>query len=152
MSIINEALKKTQSSISNLQGKPSSPGNFGSPGNPPSSGRALLIVIVLIVGGIIFYVALSPKPVKSTARRISPPPASVQEVAVTPKPTTEPAPTPKPELTLYGIISSADGKTALINSEILKEGDTILGKKILKIYDNRVELDDSGKVMTLKTR
>ncbi|MBL7196890.1 MAG: hypothetical protein ISS47_02185 [Candidatus Omnitrophica bacterium] len=57
-----------------------------------------------------------------------------------------------PQLILNGIFASETGSFALINNRIVKEGDSILGVKVLRIYSHRVELDAFGKEITLRVK
>ncbi len=57
-----------------------------------------------------------------------------------------------PELILNGIVLSLDGNLALINEEILKVGDDIRGAKVEEIIDQQVTLTLQGKKIILKKR
>lgn len=56
------------------------------------------------------------------------------------------------EFILNGIVLSLDGNLALINAEILKVGDDILGAKVEEIIDQQVTLTFQGKKIILKKR
>lgn len=57
-----------------------------------------------------------------------------------------------PPLMLKGIYYSKEGGMALINDHILKEGDLILGVKVLRIYPRRVEMDLDGYKFDLRSK
>jgi len=57
-----------------------------------------------------------------------------------------------PVLTLGGIFSSQKGSLALINDRIVKEGDSILGVKVIRIYSNKVDMDADGEKVTLRIK
>lgn len=60
---------------------------------------------------------------------------------------------PNPRLTLNGIIYGIGRPAAIIENKILEEGASIKGVKVVKIYNDRVELlnETSGEIFTLKT-
>lgn len=49
------------------------------------------------------------------------------------------------ELVLSGIAVDEKGRIAIINGEIVREGDTILGLKVLEIKENSVVVEKEGK-------
>ncbi len=53
------------------------------------------------------------------------------------------------KLTLNGIFFSEDANYALINNQIVKEGDTLLGATIKRITSKVVEIDKNGVVVRL---
>ena len=57
-----------------------------------------------------------------------------------------------PTFILNGIFSSKGEKLALINNLIVKEGDLLLGARVLHIYSNKVELDTDGQKITLRLK
>ncbi|MFH1360535.1 MAG: hypothetical protein ABIJ41_05805 [Candidatus Omnitrophota bacterium] len=58
---------------------------------------------------------------------------------------------PASDLTLNGIIAMEGDYFALINNEILREGEYIEGKRIAKISVDKVEIEDNGQLIILKT-
>ena len=54
-----------------------------------------------------------------------------------------------PDLTLTGIVYSPNGSYCIINSRIVKVGDTIRGAKLLAVSQNSVRLDYQGQEMAL---
>jgi hypothetical protein len=57
-----------------------------------------------------------------------------------------------PELVLNGIFASEAGSYALINNRIVREGETISGAKVVRIYANKVELNAFGKEIILRVQ
>jgi type II secretory pathway component PulC len=55
-----------------------------------------------------------------------------------------------PSLILNGVFASESSSYALINNQVVREGDTISGVKVLRIYSNRVDLDAFGEKITLR--
>lgn len=57
-----------------------------------------------------------------------------------------------PRLTLNGIVSGIGKPAAIIDNKILEEGASINGAKIVKIYNDKVELrnEASGEIFTLR--
>jgi len=56
-----------------------------------------------------------------------------------------------PELVLNGVFFSDEGGYALINNRIVKEGDSIEGVKLVKIYADSVEMDNHGSKIKLSS-
>jgi hypothetical protein len=54
----------------------------------------------------------------------------------------------KPKGLVGGILSGEDGFTALIDTQVVSEGDTIDGIKVIKIHRDRVEFEKDGKWWT----
>lgn len=59
---------------------------------------------------------------------------------------------PNPRLTLNGIVSGIGKPAAIIDNKIVEEGASINGAKIVKIYNDKVELrnEASGEIFTLR--
>lgn len=57
-----------------------------------------------------------------------------------------------PKMVLNGIFASGTGSYCLINNRIVREGDTILGVKVVRIESNKVVLDAFGKEMILRVK
>lgn len=57
-----------------------------------------------------------------------------------------------PHLVLNGIFTSGSGSYCLINNRIIREGETILGVKVVRIDSNKVVLDAFGKEMILRVK
>jgi len=56
------------------------------------------------------------------------------------------------QLTLNGIFFSGDTNYALINNQILKEGDSLKGVRVKRITSEAVELDKNGVVVRLSNK
>jgi len=56
------------------------------------------------------------------------------------------------ELALNGIFFSGDASYALINNQIVREGDAVMGVKIRRITSEVVELDKNGVIYRLSNR
>jgi len=163
MSIINEALKKTQTRLQQKTPQALASGLPNSNKVKEEKSTWLLIAVILIsigflgcAGMLIFVVRYAHRP----ATGISP----KQEVSLPAPKTTiaQPAPAPtkkkiKPQnfyadLTLEGIVFLDGEQLALINDQYFKTGDRIGDKKILNISKDSVEIYHRGKVITLKTK
>lgn len=57
-----------------------------------------------------------------------------------------------PPLRVNGIFSSKEGSLALINDIVVKEGDVILGVKVVRILANAVELEMKGQTKTVRIK
>ena len=58
------------------------------------------------------------------------------------------------ELSLTGIVHGGDGKSlALVNNQVVEEGDRIRGRRVVRVESNTVQLEDaSGRVKTLQLK
>ncbi len=76
------------------------------------------------------------------------PPASpavkVEEVVIEEKPI--------PSLALGGILFGAEGSIALINGRIVREGGDVEGARLVKISEDRVELEFQGQKIILRSK
>ena len=159
MSIINEALKKTEQSIQ----RNSNPNNI--PLKKESKLKPILLYIIILLAGLflgnlllnLLHAVIKPtlppiKPISlSTLQPSATPPAA-------PTPTTLPATEevktqtiPKQTFVLNGIFYSDNDGYALVNNQIVRENDLVDGAKIIKITTNSVELDQEGNITTLTT-
>lgn len=165
MSIINEALKKTQ-----FQLEQKISGAISASPRPSSKNTWLKVTAILIFlgflanGGIFAFLVLrnhsttirltqnKPTPVAHTQHQGTvtlfshPPAASVQTSA---QKNSQPD---SPALILNGIITMDEEKLALINNQIIKEGDYLDGKRVLSISMDEVELFDKGEIIVLKNK
>jgi len=166
MSIINDALKKVQQNLDrqrkSVGANPSAP---GSAQKEKFSDIFEAFIIASFLGSILVlatFFLFSPK-----KKELAPPTAAeeakpVQEMsAEAPLP---PAPTPPPPapqrtsdaknrvfgLTLNGIVRMGDEYVALINNKIVKEGDVLGERKILRIEKDQVKVFDRGETIILK--
>jgi hypothetical protein len=156
MSIINDALKKTeehlQKNATGLQNK-----------NPPAGGQKpfLLYILILVVGLFLGNLIFS-----LIKNKIHTAPQVTQKAHPAPvAPLTPPLPLPAqvntPVLTeektsvsdfiLNGIFFSDTGGYALINNQIVKENGYVEGAKVVAITLTTVELDKAGQKITLST-
>jgi len=169
MSIINEALKKTQSQL-----EQKIPGTaLPQPIRPKKSNWVLVITTLIFVGfltsaGIFLSLILKNQPVVSNLfKKFSLPtpaphtPAPHQgTVTLFEKPTAAPVSEPTKRgaqrnsspLVLNGIITMNKEELALINNQIIKEGDYINDKRVLSISMDQVELFDNGEIIVLKNK
>ena len=153
MSIINEALKKTEQHLQKnaakdnpLPHKPSRPKPF------------LLYILILLAGlllGNFIFISLRHKiqaiqtPKKNAdvvIQTTNPPPLPV--LPSLPPEEQKPAET---SFVLNGIFFSDNDGYALINNQIVRENDYVDGAKVGLITTNSVELDNTGQRITLTT-
>ncbi len=156
MSIINDALKKTEE---NLQKNTQPPQNQ----KPIRTGRRIVLLYILILvaglflGNFIFNLLKNkiqptpPKPKKTAA-------LAVPEAAKASLPAAQPGITAPLEqkttadnFILSGIFLSEEENYALVNNKIVRESDFVNGAKIEKITFNTVELDTGEEKITLTT-
>jgi len=165
MSIINEALKKTQSQLEQIN--PAS-----APIQPKKPGKniwVLILTTLLFVGflssaGVFLLLIFKNHPnTANFAKNKSLATANTQNQGTVTLFTQAPAPamqTPAPKdssknpsrLVLNGIITMDKEKLALINNQILKEGDYIDDKRVLSISMDKVEIFNKGEIIILKNK
>ena len=155
MSIINEALKKTEQSIH----------KNSLPEIPKSATKPYIIYILILIAGLFLsnfvFVLLRHKTETAVTVKKSPdltdqpvkeiktiPPISV----VTPEPTLEENKTPQANFVLSGIFFSDNDSYALVNNKIVRENDSVDGATVKTITANTVELDSKGLLITLATQ
>ena len=153
MSIINEALKKTEQFIQQNESKKNS--SLNKKIKPKSFLLYILILLIVIVLSNFTFSQFNHKTKlisesKSTA--LIQPQQSV-ELPVTPKEPVLPKEEKAPEeiFVLNGIFFSNNDSYALINNQIVRENETINGAKVLQITENTVKLDNQGKSITLSS-
>jgi len=158
MSIINEALKKTEASIQKNSAK-----------EPPLAAkrpkpRPYLFYISILVGGLFLITLIFavinrktpppplPEPAK-TALPIETEPQISQGLPVVAPTSLPPKEEEKPEkiFILNGIFFSDNDGYALVNNRIVRENDLIDGVKVEKITALTVELNNEGNIITLST-
>lgn len=165
MSIIYDALKKIEkSNVKSLKA--------GTDKNPkPKNKTYLLYALVVFIGFFLAYVffGLLPKPprlntnieVKKQAQinnlqalslkqgipEAPPPPTTAS--AVTPPLSVETAREFGTNFVLNGVFFSEEGGYALVNNQIVKEGDKIDGATVKRITLDSVELEFQGRPLTL---
>ncbi|MFH0918119.1 MAG: hypothetical protein V1830_03190 [Candidatus Omnitrophota bacterium] len=154
MSIINDALKKTEEHLQKNTDKD----NLAAP-KPAGVKPFLLYILILLAGlalGNFIFNLLSHK-VKTTRE-----PKKVSDTAAAAINSLPKAglPIPPPEeikplpasFILNGIFFSDNDGYALVNNQIVRENDYVDGAKVSSITANTVELDNAGKTITLSTR
>lgn len=158
MSIINEALKKTQTELEQGQGeRPKKTGNL--PFSLPAI-TTLVLIVILGCSLLILYFLSSRKKTTAPAAQITRQQAVIPAVSVNPAVLISPPTTtntssaetqPQADvLVLKGIFFDKKIPLALINNKILKEGDSIQGKKIISITEDHVEISDQEKISILE--
>lgn len=115
---------------------------------------ALVVVLGFFAANLLWGFLIKPLPEKvNVASGDAVKIAKAQEIKpVAPTPAPSPAaatPETKPELTLNGIFFSEDEGYALINNQIVKQGDTVDGAKVVRIDVAEVELESQGSVIKL---
>ena len=173
MSIINDALKKAQHSLTQTsqRAKPTmaQPTPFQTldpvfPQQPETARKdnflwsvTILVGLALLgcVTSIIFLISITRQSQLASVKTNvgSSLPTNSQQIART---IATASPVPEKDkgntMTLNGIITSPDEQMALINNQILKAGDYIDDKRILSISADQVKIFDSGKVLILTTK
>ena len=166
MSIINDALKKVQQSIDRQRKIPSA-----SPSAPKSDHKEKFsdvfeaIIIASFLGSILIFTTFflfSPKQKKNKAPAVTEekkPLDPAKEAPPSPLPPQPQAPVQKKTsesknrvfgLTLTGIVKMDQEYVALINNKIVKEGDVLGERKILRIEKDQVKVFYKGETMILK--
>jgi len=159
MSIINDALKKTQSRFEHR--KQLSPAEYKKSEKKSFWHQAAVTLVILGFLGcsFIFYSLSTGKNLIEIlkGKRTQPEKFDSLKASSQTKKTSEQKPPPpateKTErLILNGIINMGDDDFALINNEIYRQGDRVNGKEIVKILKDRVELFSDGETIILKTK
>lgn len=158
MSLIADALKKAEISPEN-ENPPAAPPPSPEPSpRPYGLYRGLLIVCVgLVLVGITQVTRRPASPAVRTAAQPAPAAALTKKTS----PPALPAPskaqgiqlfqTAQAGLVLSGTLLDSNGESlALINNQVLREGDQIRGMRVVKVNTDSVELQDQdGKTKTL---
>ncbi len=110
----------------------------------------------IFIGNIFFNFLSAPKgivtqPAGSSVKEALPQPPEELPLEIAPTVSVDPARKLRELLVLNGIFSSQDEGYALINNQIVKEGDLIEGAKVLRIGLNEVELEFQGSPIKLST-
>ena len=145
MSIINDALKKTQTHLQKTILP--SPVLHDSPVKHVGLWIITGIIFVGLIGcsivlfGIVFSGSTSsyypaPSPNHQYAKANTPSPSIFLDR--------------KGQLTLNGIMKMDNELFSLINNQIFKEGDYVDGKRIVSITNNKIEIYHKGKIVELK--
>ncbi|HNW40229.1 MAG TPA: hypothetical protein PL125_04015 [Candidatus Omnitrophota bacterium] len=168
MSIINEALKKTEDNLQKNSNQ-----DTGSISPKRINPAVLLLYILILAAGLLIgkfiFSLLSNKTQTDSLTSLnqtskSQTEAETKEILLPPGAVTQPilpavAANPLPQdnqgrevnFVLNGIFLSDDGNYALINNKIVKKDDYIENAKVGLITANTVELDCAGKIVTLST-
>ena len=152
MSIINEALKKTEQYIQKNAEKENLLLN-SKPNVKPILLYILILLIGLFLGNTIFNLLRSKtKPIKSAEKIDLRNEKTVTPVVLLSTPILSTIPsTNKDEFVLNGIFFSDNDGYALVNNQIVRENDLVDGTKVSKITANTVELKQEDKIITLST-
>jgi len=156
MSIINEALKKTEQYIHTKAAEKIQPQKT------KLSAKLFLIYILILLGGLflsqIIFKLLNHKVVKARPKKEISAVVQTQQTAlpaplpVKPAPLIEEQKKPEVNFILNGIFFSDNDGYALVNNQITRENDSVDGAKVIKITPNSVELDNQGTIITLNTQ
>ncbi len=158
MSIINEALKKTEESIQKNSLKVTA-GTNKKPRIKTYLFYILILVAALFLGNIVFTIInrkvetpLESEPPAKEVPILDQKPEAVQTLpAITPPPLPEKQDKPEKKFILNGIFVSDNDGYALVNNRIVRENDLVDGAKVEKITTNTVELNNEGNIVTLST-
>lgn len=127
---------------------------------PRLTRSTLISLAIILIGGFLFFFLLRERDLPIAEK--TEPQAQPTSLALTEKPA--PAAegyTPvnifkikalNPRLTLNGIVSGIGKPAAIIDNKIVEEGASVNGAKIVKIYNDKVELrnEASGEIFTLR--
>ncbi len=159
MSIINEALKKTEEHLQKNAAKDSP-----LPQKPSGSKPFLLYILILLAGlllGNFIFTLLKNKTQIHKIQTIQTPHESALPVIQATNPPSlpilpsQPAEEKKPaevNFVLNGIFFSDNDGYALVNNQIIRENDYVDGAKVDLITADSVELNNAGQTITLTTR
>lgn len=166
MSIISEALKKTEEQLQKNTAK-------AAPIPTPFGIKLFLPFILILLAGILLASAIftllkhktqewalpsfkqNPKSqtIQISLKNILPqvPAVNPLPLAILPSQPPEEKSPSATSFILNGIFLSNDGSYALINNQIVREKDTVDGAKVVLITENNVRLDNLGQKITLST-
>ncbi len=165
MSIINEALKKTERTIQE-NAHPAAPSTKPKKAFFSYMLYGLILVIGIILSNYVFNLIRINTAAKQNLKKTSPTVTVLTNISLPSKTETkneitstssplnaEPEIKPKAEVNfvLNGIFFSGNDTYALINNQIVRNGDLIEGAKIIKITVKTVEIDNAGQIITLST-
>ncbi len=153
MSIINEALKKTEEHLQKNTAKATP-----LPLKPSGPKSVLLYILILLIGFLLsnFIITLlrnktqtiqTPKKNTDAATQIIIPPSP----PILPSLPEEEHKPIEPSFVLNGIFFSDNDGYALVNNQIVRENDYVDGAKVGEITANSIELDNAGEKITLTT-
>jgi len=164
MSIINDALKKTAESIQQNTNSQATENVKPAEKKKNMLIYALIIVAGLFLGNLVLNmlahrpksgpVAPKPQEVNTAALETKAPLEQIEQTpqtADTINTIAAPEPINKTDFQLSGIFFSDLEKYALLNNQILKEGEMIRGATVKTITTNSVELEKQGQTLILST-
>jgi hypothetical protein len=164
MSIINDALKKTAESI-----QQNTNSQLTENAKPAGKKKNFLLYALIIAAGLFLgnltlnmlahrskpgRVTPKPQEVNIAAPEIKAPLEKIEQTAQTNNTVSTvaaPEPIDKADFQLSGIFFSDEEKYALLNNQILKEGEMIRGTTVKTITTNSVELEKQGQTLILST-
>ncbi len=153
MSIINDALKKTQEHIQASQARNRS---------AHTSVGAWILLALLFLGlltAFLYFISVFSSGYSHVLGKQSTehgPSLDVKPQEIS-RDTVQSASMPRAHqtggsnLVLNGIMDMGEEHLALINNQIFKTGDTVEGRTILSITTDKVLIDDNGKIIELRT-
>jgi hypothetical protein len=156
MSIINEALKKTEEGIQkNADMK--NPLSSNKPAPKPFFLYILILLVGLFLGNFIFNqlnhkIKNAHQLEKTIITALPQQPATLAPLPTEPAlPLKENKP-PEASFILNGIFFSDNSGYALVNNQIVRKNDSVGGAKVEEITANTVKLDNAGQLITLSTQ
>ena len=127
MSLITEALRKVESGTPTIQPKDRRPGSIW----------LYRFLLLGSIGGVVFSSGLLIRQLK-------------QRSSIPTQRTLFPAKRP---LILTGVMRSTDGeRLAIINRQVLGEGETVQGMRLVRIHEDSVDLDQQGEISVLRLK
>jgi len=161
MSIINDALKKTQNVYQAQKNNQTSTAPADASLENKTKDTMVLTTTIIVAGGfigclVVLLILLWPRnPIgqKALKEKFSPTEKNTAfSQKILPPSTVPPSGQSLKGIKLTGIAFASGEQTALINGKIVKEGDEIEGKRVLRISDNQVKLFENGKVFVLELK
>lgn len=158
MSIIYEALKKTQASAEGVNKEPGASITNSAVPKPPHFKKQAILAITGAALGILFTWLITNKLYHPAQSRIE---KTEKPATLNPPPKNKPtlknpdkavATKNLPQLLLSGTVLSEDGSIAMINDQICKLGDEIEGAKIVEITAAQVTLSFKNQEIILKNK
>ena len=171
MSIINDALKKTQSEFQNKDGKnptnvyekfyqnkknqlapddPKAAKREEAPRRKSSAGKVFLILFLFVLAGVVTvrHYPNIPRVLMHKAKSLKI--ASTSTTPYVPPPVKRTI--PEGAIILNGVMLMDDRHVALINDDVYEVGDYINGKKIVNITLEQVDFLQNGRIESYKVR
>lgn len=142
MSIIYDALKKTQKNISTVSETPTAKTT-----KKPKKKTPLLVLMALIFAASILYVTGPLKKISRSKKQPNYARKGSLAKRITQKPITKRG--PKESYTLSGIVYSHDKQFAIINGKAVSVGDTLNQARVTQIKENSVVLSFPDKKIQL---